>query len=102
VRGVEYSRVRVDVGAKEVQLVGELARGGTSTVYRGLYGGTTVAVKKPRLATVADMDRYHKELQLLRQAAEQGRTLGAPQPPAVWSAHPPTLTHTAAPLHAAR
>ena len=66
VRGTEYWGVRVDVRSAEVQLLGVLAEGGASTVYRGLFAGAHVAVKKPRLATVTDMDRYHTELRLLR------------------------------------
>ena len=66
VRGNQYRGVRVDVKAGEVQLLGVLAQGGASTVYRGLFAGAHVAVKKPRLATVTDMDRYHTELRLLR------------------------------------
>ena len=66
VRGREFARVRVDVSAKEVLVLEALAVGGCSTVYRGTFSGAAVAVKKPKLATKADMDRYHRELQLLR------------------------------------
>lgn len=66
VRGMAYSGLRVDVGAKEVALLSQVAVGGASVVYRGVFQAAHVAVKKPKLATVADMDRYHRELQLLR------------------------------------
>ena len=68
VRGEEYTRVRVDVAASELQVGEELARGGAATVYRGQFEGCAVAIKKPVLSTRADMDRYHKELQLVRCA----------------------------------
>lgn len=69
VRGADYATVRVDVAAKEVTLGAAVAQGGSSTVYRGTFAGRPVAVKKPKLATRVDMDRYHRELQLLRRAS---------------------------------
>jgi hypothetical protein len=71
VRGDEYSRVRVDVAASELTLGAELARGGASVVFAGSFGGARVAIKRPKLRTRADMDRYHKELQLVRREAAQ-------------------------------
>lgn len=68
VRGREFVTLRVDVAASEVALAGEVARGGASVVFRGVFAGLPVAVKAPRLATTADMDRYHTELELLRRA----------------------------------
>ena len=68
VRGDAYEGLRVDVAASELKLGAELARGGEGVVYRGDFGGAPVAIKKPRLGTRADMDRYHKELQLVRRA----------------------------------
>ena len=69
VRGRDYSGVRVDVKASEVTLGYEVARGGASVVFRGAFGGQQVAVKRPSLSSRAEMDRYHRELQLLRRAA---------------------------------
>ena len=82
VRGDEYARVRVDVAASELTLGPELASGGASVVFSGTFAGARVAVKRPRLRTRADMDRYHKELQLVRHAhacaaAACGRWLAA-------------------------
>ncbi len=73
VRGDAYEGVRVDVAAAELTLGVELARGGASVVFRGAFGGVDVAVKKPCLATRADMDRYHTELQLVRRARASKR-----------------------------
>ena len=70
VRGDAYEGVRVDVAAAELTLGVELARGGASVVFRGAFGGVDVAVKKPCLATRADMDRYHTELKLVRRVAQ--------------------------------
>ena len=69
VRGDEYARVRVDVAASELTLGPELASGGASVVFSGTFAGARVAIKRPRLRTRADMDRYHKELQLVRHAS---------------------------------
>jgi hypothetical protein len=77
VRGDEYARVRVDVAASELALGGELARGGASVVFRGTFAGAPVAVKRPSLATRADMDRYHKELQLVRRVLQRKHGYGA-------------------------
>jgi hypothetical protein len=63
IRGNVYSDTRVDVAAAEISLGTEIARGGGGVVYRGTFGGVAVAVKKPKLSTTDDMDRYHRELQ---------------------------------------
>ena len=98
VRGDEYARVRVDVAASELSLGPELASGGASVVFSGTFAGARVAIKRPRLRTRADMDRYHKELQLVRHArrrrfaaAGAARPLGAPAH-AAWRARS-TLEH---------
>lgn len=39
--------------------------GGESTVYEGRLDGRKVAVKKPILSTSEELDKFHKELQLL-------------------------------------
>ena len=48
VRGREYA-VRVDLKKTDLTLGPELARGGSSVVYRGVLDGQAVAVKKPHL-----------------------------------------------------
>ncbi|GAB2210064.1 hypothetical protein Drorol1_Dr00015317 [Drosera rotundifolia] len=42
-----------------------IAKGSESVVYEGWLDGVRVAVKKPVLATSEDLDRFHKQLQLL-------------------------------------
>ncbi|XP_059646021.1 protein kinase and PP2C-like domain-containing protein isoform X4 [Cornus florida] len=42
-----------------------IARGAESVVYEATLDGKKVAVKKPILSTSEDIDRFHKELQLL-------------------------------------
>ncbi|WCJ28712.1 protein kinase family protein / protein phosphatase 2C (PP2C) family protein [Euphorbia peplus] len=46
-------------------LLSPIARGGESVVYQGILDGKKVAVKKPILSTSQDIDKFHKELQLL-------------------------------------
>ncbi|XP_022147786.1 protein kinase and PP2C-like domain-containing protein isoform X2 [Momordica charantia] len=46
-------------------LLSPIARGAESTVYEGRLDGKKVAVKKPILSTSEDLDKFHKELQLL-------------------------------------
>uniref|UniRef100_A0A2P2JB24 Uncharacterized protein MANES_08G063700 n=1 Tax=Rhizophora mucronata TaxID=61149 RepID=A0A2P2JB24_RHIMU len=46
-------------------LLSPIAKGGESVVYDGILGGKKVAVKKPVLSTSEDLDKFHKELQLL-------------------------------------
>ncbi|EEF36185.1 protein kinase and PP2C-like domain-containing protein [Ricinus communis] len=46
-------------------LLSPIARGGESVVYEGILDGRRVAVKKPILSTSEDIDKFHKELQLL-------------------------------------
>ncbi|PSS01723.1 Protein like [Actinidia chinensis var. chinensis] len=41
------------------------ARGSESVVYEAILDGTKVAVKKPILSTSQDIDKFHKELQML-------------------------------------
>lgn len=42
-----------------------IARGAESIVYEATLNGQRVAVKKPILSTSQDIDKFHKELQLL-------------------------------------
>lgn len=46
-------------------LFSPIARGAESVVYEGTLDGTKVAVKKPILSTSEDINKFHKELQLL-------------------------------------
>ncbi|KAL0555084.1 hypothetical protein IC582_009017 [Cucumis melo] len=46
-------------------LLSPIARGAESTVYEGRLDGRKVAVKKPILSTSEELDKFHKELQLL-------------------------------------
>ncbi|KAL6523309.1 hypothetical protein OROGR_016912 [Orobanche gracilis] len=49
-----------------------IARGAESVVYHGILDGKKVAVKKPVLATSDDLDKFHKELQLLSKLNHPG------------------------------
>ncbi|KAL6988083.1 protein-serine,threonine phosphatase [Sarracenia purpurea var. burkii] len=42
-----------------------IARGAESIVYEAIFDGNKVAVKKPILSTSEDIDKFHKELQIL-------------------------------------
>ncbi|XP_057972076.1 protein kinase and PP2C-like domain-containing protein isoform X2 [Malania oleifera] len=46
-------------------ILSPIARGAESIVYEGRLNGVRVAVKKPILSTSEDIDKFHKELQLL-------------------------------------
>ncbi|GAQ90746.1 Serine/threonine protein phosphatase [Klebsormidium nitens] len=59
------SQIRLNVPKAEFLLSQPLAEGSESTVYRASYQDQTVAAKKPKLATAEDINRFHKELQLL-------------------------------------
>ncbi|KAK6942122.1 PPM-type phosphatase-like domain [Dillenia turbinata] len=49
-----------------------IARGAESVVYEGRLDGKKVAVKKPMLSTSEDLDKFHKELQLLGKLNHPG------------------------------
>ncbi|KAF8403578.1 hypothetical protein HHK36_011682 [Tetracentron sinense] len=53
-------------------LISPIARGAESVVYEAVLDGRKVAAKKPILATSDDLDRFHKELQLLCKLDHQG------------------------------
>lgn len=46
-------------------LLSPIARGSESVVYEAILDGKRVAAKKPILSTSDDLDKFHKELQLL-------------------------------------
>ncbi|GKV32690.1 hypothetical protein SLEP1_g41277 [Rubroshorea leprosula] len=47
------------------KLLSPIARGGESVVYEAILDGRKVAVKKPILSTSEELDKFHRELQLL-------------------------------------
>ncbi|XP_047320066.1 protein kinase and PP2C-like domain-containing protein [Impatiens glandulifera] len=49
-----------------------IARGAESVVYAGTLDGKKVAVKKPILSTSEDIDKFHKELQMLCKLEHRG------------------------------
>uniref|UniRef100_A0A2N9EGY7 Protein-serine/threonine phosphatase n=1 Tax=Fagus sylvatica TaxID=28930 RepID=A0A2N9EGY7_FAGSY len=53
-------------------LLSPIARGAESVVYEATLFGKKVAVKKPILATSEDIDKFHKELQLLCKLDHSG------------------------------
>ncbi|XP_026426240.1 protein kinase and PP2C-like domain-containing protein isoform X1 [Papaver somniferum] len=53
-------------------LLSPIAKGSESVVYEAILNGKKVAVKKPILATSDDLDRFHKELQLLCKLDDLG------------------------------
>eukprot|EP00897_Mesotaenium_endlicherianum_P007988 jgi/Mesen1/7217/ME000371S06301 len=59
------TEVRMDVPKDQITIVSELAQGSESVVYKGVYLERPAAVKRARLQTAVDMDRFHQELQLL-------------------------------------
>ncbi|CAI5485915.1 unnamed protein product [Closterium sp. Naga37s-1] len=57
--------VKLNVPKAEIKTGPLIAKGPESSVYEGSYLEQPVALKKPRLSTSEDMDRFHKELKLL-------------------------------------
>ena len=57
--------IALDVPKSEFTVDAELFSGPSSTVFLGRFRGAPVAVKRPRLPTKADIDRYHTELRLM-------------------------------------
>ncbi|XP_051138640.1 protein kinase and PP2C-like domain-containing protein [Andrographis paniculata] len=49
-----------------------IAKGAESVVYEGILDGKKVAIKKPVLSTSDDLDKFHKELQLLSKLDHPG------------------------------
>ena len=49
----------------DLDLQGKLYQGEQATVFRGIWHGQTVAVKKARIGTSADMERFKNEVKLL-------------------------------------
>ncbi|CAI5963616.1 unnamed protein product [Closterium sp. NIES-65] len=57
--------LKLNVPKAEIKTGPLIAKGPESSVYEGSYLEQPVALKKPRLSTSEDMDRFHKELKLL-------------------------------------
>ncbi|XP_023539398.1 protein kinase and PP2C-like domain-containing protein isoform X2 [Cucurbita pepo subsp. pepo] len=53
-------------------LLSPIARGAESTVYEGRLDGKRVAIKKPILSTSDDLDKFHRELQILCELDHPG------------------------------
>ncbi|KAK4281995.1 hypothetical protein QN277_013427 [Acacia crassicarpa] len=59
------SSIPLHVPPSSYSLLSPIARGAESVVYEGNLDGNKVAVKKPILSTTEDINKFHKELQLL-------------------------------------
>lgn len=58
-------RIPLSLPNSSFTLLSQIAKGSESTVYEARLEGERVAAKKPILSTTEDLDRFHKELQLL-------------------------------------
>ncbi|XP_055818512.1 protein kinase and PP2C-like domain-containing protein isoform X2 [Solanum dulcamara] len=66
IRGCCTSRkIPIHLPPPSYSLSQPIARGAESVVYEAILDGKRVAVKKPILSTSEDIDKFHKELQLL-------------------------------------
>ncbi|KAI4363959.1 hypothetical protein MLD38_020111 [Melastoma candidum] len=66
IRGCCHSRsIPLHLSPSSYTLLSPIARGAESVVYEGILDGKKVAIKKPVLSTSEDIDKFHKELQLL-------------------------------------
>ncbi|GLJ11956.1 hypothetical protein SUGI_0180940 [Cryptomeria japonica] len=59
------SRIRVTLPTSSFALLSQIAKGAESIVYEARLEGKRVAAKKPILSTTDDLNRFHKELQML-------------------------------------
>ncbi|KAK7267191.1 hypothetical protein RIF29_19856 [Crotalaria pallida] len=59
------SSIPLHLSPSSYTLLSPIARGAESIVYEGTLDGKKVAVKKPILSISSDIDKFHKELQLL-------------------------------------
>lgn len=59
------SALPLGVTAQQLQLGNLISSGAESSVYHGTYLGTRVAVKRPRIGTASDLDRFRRELCIL-------------------------------------
>ncbi|KAL9240036.1 hypothetical protein vseg_014299 [Gypsophila vaccaria] len=66
IRGCCYSNsIPLHLPSSSFSLFSPISRGSESVVYEGTLDGRKVAIKKPILSTSDDLDRFHRELQLL-------------------------------------
>ncbi|XP_021748989.1 protein kinase and PP2C-like domain-containing protein isoform X1 [Chenopodium quinoa] len=66
IRGCCHSKsIPLHLPPSSFSLSSPIARGSESVVYEGSLDGQKVAIKKPILSTSDDIDRFHKQLQLL-------------------------------------
>ncbi|GAB2267098.1 hypothetical protein Dimus_002082 [Dionaea muscipula] len=66
IRGCCHSKtIPLHLPSSAYTLASPIARGSESVVYEGTLGGQKVAIKKPILSTSEDLDKFHKQLQLL-------------------------------------
>ncbi|GJX70288.1 kinase and PP2C-like domain-containing protein [Tanacetum coccineum] len=73
IRGCCHSdTIPLHLPSSSYTLLNLIARGGESVVYDGMLDGERVAVKKPVLSTSEDINRFHKELQLLCKLNHEG------------------------------
>ncbi|PIN25000.1 Tyrosine kinase [Handroanthus impetiginosus] len=73
IRGCCRSRtIPLHLHPSSYSLSSPIARGAESVVYEAILDGRRVAVKKPVLSTSDDLDKFHKELQLLSKLDHPG------------------------------
>ncbi|XP_011070076.1 protein kinase and PP2C-like domain-containing protein isoform X2 [Sesamum indicum] len=73
IRGCCYSQtIPLHLRPSSYSLFSPIARGAESVVYEAVLDGKKVAVKKPILSTSEDLDKFHKELQLLSKLDHPG------------------------------
>ncbi|XP_020579904.1 protein kinase and PP2C-like domain-containing protein isoform X2 [Phalaenopsis equestris] len=64
--------IRLHFPPSEYSLLSTIARGSESTVFEARLQGRRVAAKKPVLSTSEDLDKFHRELQLLCKLEHPG------------------------------
>ncbi|KZV27374.1 hypothetical protein F511_02483 [Dorcoceras hygrometricum] len=66
IRGCCHSQtIPLHLHPSSYSITSPIARGAESVVYGAILDGTKVAMKKPILSTSDDLDKFHKELQML-------------------------------------
>ncbi|XP_074306799.1 protein kinase and PP2C-like domain-containing protein [Silene latifolia] len=66
IRGCCLSKtIPLHLSPHSFSIISPIARGSESVVYEGTLDGKEVAIKKPILSTSDDLDKFHKELQIL-------------------------------------
>ncbi|XP_058101226.1 protein kinase and PP2C-like domain-containing protein isoform X2 [Magnolia sinica] len=66
------AKIPLHLRSSSYSLIQPIARGSESVVYEASLDGRRVAVKKPILSTSDDLDKFHRELQLLCQLEHPG------------------------------